>query len=100
MFLLRSMEQTRQQRSMQRVVTLALQVLDQAAYLSRTEAVDTTEVRLALAALWCVLEDRRALLFYYERACAPSRHPWDTCREPYYHVAKALRNEGWDAPVK
>jgi hypothetical protein len=85
--------------TIQRVVTLALKVLDRAAYRSRTEAVDTEEVRLALAALWCILKDRRSLLSYYEQAQGPSNHPWESCRAPYWGIAKALRDEGWDAPV-
>jgi hypothetical protein len=47
--------------SIQRIVTLALAVLDRAAYASRTHKVDSLEVRLALAVLWCVLRDREGL---------------------------------------
>ena len=85
--------------STQRVVTLALAVLDRAAYGSRTHRVDTEEVRLALAVLWCILRNRPALDAYWERAQAPTGHPWDSCRHGYYLIAKALRDEGWDAPV-
>ena len=54
--------------SIQRIVTLSLAVLDRAAYGSDKEKRDTTEVRLALAALWCILRDRKALLDYWDRA--------------------------------
>jgi hypothetical protein len=85
--------------SLQRIVTLALAVLDHAAYASRTHKVDTMEVRLALAVLWCVLSDRTGLEAYWTRAGNVSGHPWDTCRLPYYQIAKSCRDEGWDAPV-
>lgn len=85
--------------TVQRIVTLALAVLDRAAYGSRTHCVDTEEVRLALAALWLILRDRTGLLAYYEKARAPSGHPWESCRLAYYQIAAALRREGWDAPV-
>ena len=83
----------------QRVVTLALAVLDRAAYASRTQKVDTVEVRLALAALWCILPERSSLLAYWYRATNVSGHPWESCRLPYYQVAQALRDAGYDAPV-
>lgn len=85
--------------SIQRVVTLALAVLDKAAYTSRTQKVDTSEVRLALAALWCILAERAALDAYWHRATNVSGHPWEGCRESYYAIALALRKEGWAAPV-
>jgi len=85
--------------SIQRIVTLSLAVLDHAAYGSRTHKVDTAEVRLALAALWCVLRERKALMDYWCRATNVSGHPWESCRLPYYAVCAACRNEGWDAPV-
>lgn len=86
--------------SRQRVVTLALAVLNEAAYRSRTERVDTVPVRLALAILWCMLSNREGLKFYLERAQRErAPHPWETCREPYNHIAKACRDDGWDAPV-
>jgi hypothetical protein len=80
-------------------VTLALNVLDHAAYRSRTDKVDTTEVRLALAVLWCVLQERGALKDYWHSATNVSGHPWESCRHPYKLIAKACRDEGWDAPV-
>lgn len=57
------------------------------------------EVRLALAALWCILEDRSSLHAYWHRATNVSGRPWESCRLPYYQVAAALRKAGWDAPV-
>ena len=84
----------------QRVVTLALSVLDRAAYRSRTNTVDSVEVRLAIGALWLVLRNRASLRAYWHRATHVSGHPWESCRQPYYAVAAALREEGWDAPVR
>jgi hypothetical protein len=81
------------------VVTLALQVLDRAAYRSRTHTIDTEEVRLALAVLWCIMRQRDALNAYWYRANNVSGHPWDSCRKSYYAIAATLRGEGWDAPV-
>jgi 4-amino-4-deoxy-L-arabinose transferase-like glycosyltransferase len=85
--------------SIQRIVTLALAVLDRAAYASRTHKVDSLEVRLALAVLWCVLRDREGLKAYWTSAGNVSGHPWDTCRLPYYQIVKACRDGSWDAPV-
>lgn len=84
----------------QRVVTLALSILDHAAYRSRTDTVDSVEVRLAIGALWLILSDREPLKAYWHRATNVSPHPWESCRQPYYAVAAALRKEGWDAPVR
>jgi len=87
-------------KSAQQVVTLALDILDSAAYRSNTEKVDTIEVRLALAALWCILKDRRPLLDYWHHATNLSPHPWVNCRESHYGIKTALRREGWHAPVR
>lgn len=87
-------------RSRQRVVTLALAVLDEAAYRSSTQRVDTLPVRLALAILWCMLSDRRGLATFWERAQRDrAPHPWDTCRQNYHAIAAACREDGWFAPV-
>lgn len=83
----------------QRLITLSLAVLDHAAYASRTQKVDTTEVRLALTALSCVLADHGGIMAYWERATNVSGHPWQSCREGYNYIAKTCRDEGWDAPV-
>ena len=83
----------------QKVITLALQVLDHAAYRSRTEAVATPAVRLALRVLLPYVADRAGLLAYWKGAQAPAPHPWQTCRHPYYLIARTLRDAGWDAPV-
>lgn len=86
-------------RAQQRVVTLALEVLDRAAYRSSKHKVDTLEVRLALGALWLILREKAGIHAYWTRAQLGETKPWDTCRWPYYHIAKNLRDEGWDAPV-
>jgi len=52
-----------------------------------------------IRALWCVLRGRRVLLDYWDRATNVTRQPWHSCRLPYYGIAKACRDEGWDAPV-
>lgn len=86
--------------SLQRVVTLALAVLDSAAYRSSTHRVDTVPVRLALAVLWCMVSDRRGLTKFWERAQRDGApHPWDSCRHDYHAVAAASREAGWFAPV-
>jgi hypothetical protein len=86
--------------SIQRVITLALIVLDKAAYASRTELVNTDDVRLALAALWCVLKNRAGLLHYWERAHTIQQFTGEpTCRDSYHLILKHLRDEGWGAPV-
>ena len=86
--------------SLQRVVTLALAVLNDAAYRSRTQRVDTLPVRLALAILWCMLSDRKQLSIFWERAQRDrAPHPWDTCRQQYHDIAAACRADGWFAPV-
>jgi hypothetical protein len=74
-------------------------VLDRAAYISRTHKVDTIEVRLALTALSCVLENRTGIMAYWNRANNVSGHPWESCREQYYLIAKTCRDAGWHAPV-
>lgn len=85
--------------SIQRVVTLAVAVLDRAAYGSNTHAVDSDEVRLALAVLWCILREKRWLREYWHKAQHVSRRPWESCREAHYGIKHSLREEGWDAPV-
>ena len=87
-------------KAMQRTVTLAIQVLDEAAYASRTQKVDTLEVRLALAFLWCILRDRAALEAYWYKANNVSGHPWESCRQAHYGILTALRGEGWEAPIR
>jgi hypothetical protein len=87
-------------KSIQRVITLAVEVLHVAASRSRTEKVDTLEVRLALAVLWCILTDRKALDAYWHKANNVSGIPWESCREAYYQIKATLREEGWDAPQK
>ncbi|WP_039097450.1 hypothetical protein [Croceibacterium mercuriale] len=85
--------------SHQRLITLSLAVLDRAAYGSAQKQADTEEVRLALSVLWCLLQDRPALLDYWHKAKNVSGHPWESCREPYYKIAAACRKEGWLAPI-
>lgn len=86
--------------SLQRIVTLALAVLNDAAYRSRTQRVDTLPVRLALAILWCMLSDRKGLSSFWERAQRDSApHPWDSCHHDYHAIAAACREVGWFAPV-
>ena len=84
---------------MQRVVTLAVEVLDAAAYGSNTHKVNTTEVRLALAVLWCILREKRWLHEYWHKANNVSGHPWESCRKAHYGIKRSLRDEGWHAPV-
>jgi hypothetical protein len=83
----------------QRLIDRALRVLDLAAYASRTEAVATPAVQLALYVLRPYVADREGLLAFWERAQRGAPHPWETCRAPLYVIAKALRDSGWDAPV-
>jgi hypothetical protein len=85
--------------SIQRIVTLALAVLDHAAYGANKQKRDTVEVRLALAVLWCILREHRWLDAYWQRANNISGVPWEGCRESYYGICKTCRDEGWEAPV-
>jgi hypothetical protein len=82
----------------QRLITLALKVLDVAAYHSRTERVAHPHVQLALRVLLPYVADRADLLAYWEKAQGPAPHPWDGCRGAYKGIAEALRANGWDAP--
>jgi len=75
-------------------------ILDRAAYASRGSKVDTAEVRLALTALWLVLRDRTCVEGFWEKACKPSVHPWESCRDDWYGIAATLRSEGWYAPIE
>jgi len=90
----------RQRKQTQRVITLATKVLQDASYGARTHsAVNRAEVRLALAVLWCVLKDRKALHSYWERATHPEgKPPWDSCFDHNWGILAALRKEGWHAP--
>ena len=83
----------------QRLIDRALKVLDIAAYASRTEPVATPAVQLALYVLRPYVTDRAGLLAFWERAGQPTGTPWESCRQPYYVIAKALRDRGWDAQV-
>ena len=83
----------------QGLVTLALEVLDCAAYASSTQIVATPAVRLALRVLLPYVHDRAGLLVFWERAQSRAPHPWDTCREAYQLVARTLRDAGWHAPA-
>ena len=84
----------------QRLITLAMLILDRAAYASSGSKVDTAEVRLALTALWLVLRDRTCVQAFWEKACKPSVHPWEGCRDDWYGIAATLRSEGWHAPIE
>lgn len=86
--------------SLQRIVTLALAVLDGAAYRSRTHRADTAAVRLALAILWCMVQDWAGLSEFWQQAQQDgAANPWEGCRRSYYRIAAACREAGWQAPV-
>ena len=83
----------------QRTITLALKILDHAAYGSRTHSVATVEVMLALTVLLRFVDDPAGLHEFWRMSQGASPHPWLSARQGYYMIAGALRRAGWDAPV-
>jgi len=84
----------------QRQITLAMLVLDDAAFKANTERSDTHAVRLALAVLWGIMRDRSALTEFLDKVTNVSPHPWEGAREAWYGIAATLREEGWYAPIE
>lgn len=80
------------------MITLALAVLNEAACRSSREPVRTPGVCLALRVLLPYVADRSGLLAFWECAASRAPHPRETYREPYYRIARGLRNAGWEAP--
>ncbi|RUN76509.1 hypothetical protein EJC47_11095 [Sphingomonas sp. TF3] len=77
------------------LMNLALRVLKDAAYRPNSEAMATTDVRLALRVLYPYMGSRDTLTRYWDIAVSSRFHAWQNCHNEFAVIAATLVDRGY-----